>query len=434
MQHTTSSHHQDILKRLAEAHHHASIDPQLYMQLQQPQKETEVSMSVIQDGGKRTTYKGYRVLHANLLGPGKGGIRYDANVTRDEVRTFATLMTLKCALADLPFGGAKGGVVCDPKSMTESALAQLTKKLVAALGENVGPYTDVPAPDMGTNAETMDNFALAYAAQHQECTHAYAVVTGKSIKKDKHGNTLPQGGIEGRTEATGRGVSIATIAAIKELVRQAIKQPNNIAIAVEGFGNVGAYAALLLQAAGYKVVAISDRTGCYYNDQGIDIPAAKQYKQTCGTLKGFPGAAAHPSHLLCTLPVDVLIPAAGETINEKNADSINAKLIVEGANNAVTYLAEKMLFRKGITLVPGIIANAGGVIVSSYEYDQNITGKVWSLNKVREQLNQQMETSLRQVFDLFAQHKGSIDLTTAAYIVALNKLQQAYQQKNKTRH
>ncbi|MDX1585863.1 MAG: Glu/Leu/Phe/Val dehydrogenase, partial [Balneolaceae bacterium] len=331
------------------------LDEGMFQYLASPVKQVIVSIPVVMDSGDIQVFEGYRVIHDNVLGPSKGGIRYAPDVTIDEVKALAAWMTWKCAIVNVPFGGAKGGVRCNPKELSKGELERLTRRYTANMLEVFGPDRDIPAPDMNTDEQIMAWIMDTYSMNaHKTET---AVVTGKPIIL---------GGSQGRKEATGRGVVTVTLAALNKLRIL----PNKCTVAVQGFGNVGSISAKLMYEQGAKIIAISDITGGYYNKDGIDIPRAIEYtRKNNGTLEGFANAEKISNDELLQMECDVLIPAAKEDqISKNNASKINARVISEGANGPVTANADSILEDKGIMVIPDILANAGGVTVSYFEW------------------------------------------------------------------
>ncbi len=406
---TLPSSYEEALNRLDEARKYLEVSDAFYAEIRVPRQEVHVSLPV-QLGGKPTLLKGYRITHSRILGPSKGGIRYDEKATQDEVRTLALLMSIKCAAAGLPFGGAKGAISFDPKKCTPEEVEEVTRIFVERLGDHIGSERDIPAPDMNTNAHIMDVIVDAYGQHHGE--EDLAIVTGKS---------LTRGGCPGRASATGHGVGMTALLTGSQQ-GNAAKKGN---AAVQGFGNVGFHSAQFLQSHGRRVIAISDRSGSYIARQGIDIAAAKAYKAKKGTLEGLPGAERKPPEEILTLPVDVLILAAHpHAITSANASQVRAPIIAEGANNPITYAAEKMLLRQSSTIIPGPLANAGGVIVSYYEWLQNRQGESWSLTEVETRLEKQITATFHRVYKTAQTYK--VPLTTAVYIQALQVLYEGW--------
>jgi glutamate dehydrogenase (NAD(P)+) len=384
------------------------------------------------DDGSIKSFHGFRVIHNQILGPGKGGIRFHPEVTEFEVKALAALMTWKCALMNIPFGGAKGGVICDTKQLSKSELRRITRRFITELGDNIGPYTDIPAPDMYTNEQTMAWIYDTYNAFHHGHNNL-PVVTGKPLNI---------GGSAGRTEATGRGCFFATQHFIENTKMTKIKSLKGARVVIQGLGNVGAVVALLFHKAGAHIIAVSDSQGGIYhnNHQGLDINAVFEYKREHGTVVGLPGTETVTNEDLLLLECDILIPAAlGNQIHAKNADSVKTKLLVEAANAPVTLDADKILFAKNIPVLPDILANAGGVTVSYFEWVQNIENEHWSLSDINQKLKSRMNQSVDEVVHQWQKLSDSlpnnpeatqsqkpksagVDLRTAALVVAIDRL------------
>lgn len=388
------------------------LDDATYNVLKAADKQVIVHIPVTMDNGEVRVFEGYRVVHNTVLGPSKGGIRYDKNVHLDEVKALAAWMTWKCAVVDLPYGGAKGGIICDPTTMSAGEIERLTRAYTLAMKDVFGPDRDIPAPDMGTGpremAWLMDEFSKTVGATTP------AVVTGKP---------LVMGGSLGRTEATGRGVMVSALAAMRKLGME----PGQSSAAVQGFGNVGSWAAKLLCEQGVKIKAVSDVSGAYWNDEGINIDEAIAYKNAHkGRLDGYQGATlmANADDLLLA-DVDVLVPAAVEdVITEHNAHDIKAKLIVEGANGPTSASADPIINEKGIMVVPDILANSGGVTVSYFEWVQNRQGFKWTEEMVTERADRIMSDAFEKVYA--TSQKYNVPMRIAAYVVAIDKVAQTY--------
>ncbi len=407
-QQTEKGTYQSVTETLENANRYSGMGQQHFDIIKNPTRRMSLSFPVTMDDGNIKIFQGYRVVHSNLAGPAKGGVRYDAEVDHEEVDTLAILMTLKCAVAYLPYGGAKGGVICNPKRHSTGELERISRAYIRALGDSIGPKKDILAPDMGTNPQTMVWMLDEYAREHGGRVER-GVVTGKP---------LLLGGSEGRTQATGRGVAVSALLAAKKL------HMTSPQVAIQGFGNVGSYSALFLQKlGGCNIVAISDRSGCYFNPQGIDVRRAIDYKKEHRSLQGLPNTTKKRVDEMLDLPVDILIPAASSSwITQDNAQRIKAKLIVEGSNNPITEGADDMLYKKKIMVVPDIQANAGGVIVSYFEWVQNNQRDCWPLEKVNERLDRTITASFQKVFQVAEKHK--ITLRMAACVVALNRLKE----------
>jgi glutamate dehydrogenase (NAD(P)+) len=400
---------ESMLTRLSEAARLLGVEEDIYHMLTSPAKEVKVSLPVKMDDGHVQVFEGFRVIHSSYLGPSKGGIRYAMQVNIDEVKALAAWMSFKCAVVGIPFGGAKGGIKCDPRAMSPGELERLTRAYTTALADILGPDRDIPAPDVGTTAQTMAWVMDAYS--RRVGISVPAVVTGKP---------LVMGGSLGRVEATGRGVMVSTLAAMKKLKMK----PENTTCAVQGFGNVGSISAKLISEKGVKVVAVSDIGSGYYNADGIDINAAIEYYTTHDfNLAGFPGAKPISNEELLTLDVDVLVPAAIEDqITRHNADDIKAKLIVEGANGPTSANADTILNSKGILVVPDILANAGGVTVSYFEWVQNRMGYFWPEEEVNSKADHIMNESFEKVYE--TSKKYNTNMRIGAYILAIDKIAQ----------
>ena len=382
--------------------------PEEYEAVKYPERELSVSVPVRMDDGSVRVFQGYRVQHSTVRGPAKGGIRYHQNVNKDEVKALAAWMTFKCAVADIPYGGGKGGVVVDPTKLSVAELQRLTRRFTAMIAPIIGPDRDIPAPDVGTNADVMGWIMDTYSMLNGHSTPA--VVTGKPIQL---------GGSQGRGEATGRGVMLNTLYICEKMGVDIHKAT----IAVQGMGNVGSVSARLLYEEGAKVVAVSDVSGGIYKAEGLDIPAICQYLSTRGNLSGYSddGITRISTEEVLESDVTVLIPAALENqINEQNADRIRAKIIVEGANGPTTIEADDILDKKGIVLVPDILANSGGVVVSYFEWVQNLQALEWEEKEVNEKLRRNMDKAFNSVYDI-AKQKG-VTLRTGAYLIALKRV------------
>ncbi|MCK6601392.1 MAG: Glu/Leu/Phe/Val dehydrogenase [Bacteroidetes bacterium] len=405
--HESSNPFQDMLTRYEKAASILNLEEGVKTFLKTPMRQNIVSIPIQMDDGTIKVFEGYRVIHNDVLGPGKGGIRYAPDVSLDEVKALAAWMTWKCAVVNVPFGGAKGGIICDPRQLTKTELEKITRRYTANLINVFGPDSDIPAPDMGTNEQVMAWIVDTYS-MHKHNTVS-GVVTGKP---------LILGGSLGRKEATGRGVMDVTLAAMEKLNMDPMKS----SVAVQGFGNVGSISAKLLYDQGCKIVAISDVTGAYYNSNGIDIYAAMKYAdQNKGLLEGLKEAEKITNDELLTLKVDILVPAAKEDqITERNAAKIQARIISEGANGPTTAAADPILNDKGILVIPDILANAGGVTVSYFEWVQNRQGYFWSLERVNRRLDRAMRSAFISVYDTAQKYNESLRI--GAYILAIDKV------------
>lgn len=374
-----------------------------------PKREVTVQVAFERDDGRIETVLGYRVQHDNARGPMKGGLRYHPAVDLDEVRALASLMTWKTAVVDLPYGGAKGGIGIDPKTLSKREMERITRAFVDQIHEIVGPDSDIPAPDMGTNHEVM-----AWFRNQWEKYHGFnpAVITGKPVEEY---------GARGREEATGRGVGTL---AVKLLKRINVK-PEQCRTAIQGFGNVGSHAAKYLYEAAFPVVAVSDVSGAYFNPKGLNIPEVFSYViKNKGSLEGYKNAELIPADDLLYLDVDLLIPAAlGDVITATNADKIRAKTIIEAANGPIDPEADKILSDKRVLILPDILANAGGVTVSYFEWVQNRQHYRWSLDRVRQELDRTLSDAFENVWQ--ESSTRNVSLRTAAFILAISRVQRA---------
>jgi glutamate dehydrogenase (NAD(P)+) len=395
-----------MLKEFDGAARILKLDAGIWRILTHPKRQIIVSCPVQMDNGEIEVFTGYRVQYNITLGPAKGGIRYHPNVTLDEVTALAAWMTWKCAVAHIPFGGGKGGIIVDPNRLSRRELEALTRRYVAEIVDAIGPEKDVPAPDVNTNDQIMAWFMDTYS-MHVGHTST-AVVTGKPIE---------MGGSLGRREATGRGVMIVTREAAKHLGLDMTKAT----VAVQGFGNVGSVSADLIAKLGAKIVAVTDWKGGVYNEKGLDIAKMVDYAQQHRTIDGFPGGEKLDNAKLFGLDVDVLVPAALENqITMDNAPSIKAKIIAEGANGPTTPEAHKHLYERGVFVIPDILANSGGVTTSYFEWVQDRHGYFWTEEEVNNRLEHKMKEAFTDVLGMSLRYKT--DLRTAAYIVAINRV------------
>jgi glutamate dehydrogenase (NAD(P)+) len=402
---------ESMMFRFSIAAEKLGLNEEIYNVLKSPDKQVIVSIPITMDDGSVKVFEGFRVIHSNILGPSKGGIRYDKNVNIDEVKALAAWMTWKCAVVDIPFGGAKGGIKCNPMEMSSGEIERLTRAYTTAMSGVLGPARDIPAPDMGTGQREMAWMMDQYSRYHGVTVSS--VVTGKP---------LILGGSLGRIAATGRGVMVSALSAMEKLKIN----PYNSKCVIQGFGNVGSHAALLMEERGSRVIAISDISGAYVNEKGIDIEKAIQYaSNNRGILDGFTEADKIDGEDILEIKTDVLVPAAMEdVITLKNADKIDAKLIVEGANGPTAAKADEVIANKGIMVVPDILANAGGVTVSYFEWVQNRLGYKWTKERVRRRSDRIMKSSFNTVYD--SSTKYDVSLRIAAYMVAIDKIAKAY--------
>jgi glutamate dehydrogenase (NAD(P)+) len=395
-----------MMSRFDHAAQRLNLDPGLYKVLRTPEKQIIVAVPVLRDSGEVEVYTGYRVLYNTSRGPAKGGIRFDLNVTLDEVKALAAWMTWKCAVVNIPFGGAKGGVVCDPANLSNVELERITRRYTSAIIETLGPDSDVPAPDVNTNERVMAWIMDTYS-MHKRHT-VTAVVTGKPVA---------MGGSLGRREATGRGCMLVTREALKRL-RLPVQGAR---VAVQGFGNVGSIAAELMAAQGMRVVAVSDKSGGVYDEKGLDVPALIQHVRQRKFLAEYPEAQHVTNEELLTLECDVLIPAALENvITSQNAARIKARIICEGANGPTTANADRILEENGVFVIPDILANAGGVTVSYFEWVQDRGGYFWDEETVNQRLERIMVQSFDEVAGMAARH--GINLRIGAYMLAIDRV------------
>ena len=397
---------ESMMSRFDRAAHLLALDPDLYAVLRVPNRELKVYIPTRMDSGRIQVFEGYRVQHNFARGPAKGGIRYSPDVSLDEVRALAAWMTWKCAVVNVPFGGAKGGIICDPQVMSSGELERMTRRYAAELLDFIGPEKDVPAPDMNTNEQTMAWIMDTYS-MHARHT-VTAVVTGKPIDL---------GGSSGRREATGRGILFV----INEAIKRFKMTPAETRVVVQGSGNVGGIGAELLHQAGYKVVAISDIHGGIYNPHGIDIPDALRYLRATRSFEDYEGVEFVNNQELLELDCDVLVPAATENqITSQNADKLKCKVLAEGANGPTTASADEILHNKGVFVIPDILANAGGVTVSYFEWVQDRMGYFWREDVVNERLQDKMVASFNDLCRYADSH--AVDTRTAAYMLAIDRV------------
>jgi glutamate dehydrogenase (NAD(P)+) len=389
-----------------------NLAPSMRRLLAVPKREIQVEVTIELDNGELATFIGYRVQHDNSRGPMKGGLRFHHEVDLDEIRSLAALMTLKTAVVDIPYGGAKGGIAVNVRSLSRRELERLTRKFIDGIHDVIGPDVDIPAPDMGTNAEVMAWIMNQYSKYHG---FSPGVVTGKPAELY---------GIPGREEATGRGVGILTLKTLNRLGRKA----KDTRVAVQGFGNVGSHAAKFLSETDAKVVAISDVSGAYYRPEGLDVLAAiRHVNQNDRSLEGFPLAEKISNEDLLALDVEVLVPAAlGGVITAQNVDHVKAKIVIEAANEPVRPEADDALAARGVTVLPDILANAGGVTVSYFEWVQNRQYYHWNLDRVRGELEHVMTRAFDSVWDLSQERK--VSLRTAAYMLGTQRVARATMQ------
>src|SRR5688572_25799497 len=397
---------ESMMSRFDRAAHLLALDPDLYAVLRVPNRELKVYIPTRMDSGRIQVFEGYRVQHNFARGPAKGGIRYSPDVSLDEVRALAAWMTWKCAVVNVPFGGAKGGIICDPAQMSMGELERMTRRYASELLDFIGPEKDVPAPDMNTNEQTMAWIMDTYSMHARHTVNA--VVTGKPIDL---------GGSRGRTEATGRGLLFV----INEAIKRFKMAPSNTRVAVQGSGNVGGIGARLLHEAGYKVVAISDVHGGIFDPAGLDIPSALSHLKATRSFDDYDGVQRITNSELLELDCDVLVPAATENqITSQNADRLKCKVLAEGANGPTTAGADEILHGMGIFVIPDILANAGGVTVSYFEWVQDRMGYFWREDVINQRLRDTMVASFNDLCRYADAH--SVDTRTAAYMLAIDRV------------
>jgi len=399
----------DVLEQIDRAASVLHPDADSLEPLRHPRRQVIVSVPVMMDDGHLRVFDGYRVMYDNSRGPGKGGIRYHPDVNLDECKALAAWMAWKCAVVDVPFGGAKGGVACDPLKLSDGELERITRRYISEIFDLIGPTVDIPAPDVGTSprvmAWVMDTFSMKKGYVEP------GVVTGKPIAL---------GGSGGRLEATGRGLLFTT----RETLKRVGRDLSGSSVAIQGFGNVGSNAARLLHEAGARVVAVSDVGGAIYDPRGLDLPRLSAYYRESSRLCGFPGTQPLDNAELLRLDADVLLPAAMEgQITRDNASEIRARIIVEGANGPTTPEADEILARRGVLVVPDILANGGGVVVSYFEWVQDRYGYFWKEADVNVRLEEKMVAAFDAVWS--ARERFEVDARTAAYIVAVERIMEA---------
>lgn len=405
-EHTTLS---VALSQLKLATRKLGLDPGICRMLSLPKRSISVSIDIRMDNGVVGVFRGMRVQHWDARGPFKGGIRYSPNVTLDDVTALSMLMTWKCAIANIPFGGAKGGISVDTKKMSKHELERLTRRYVSLIAEYLGPHRDIPAPDMYTDAQTM-----AWIMD------TYSQLKGYSIPESVTGKPIEIGGSWGRTEATGRGV----IHCVKQAAENNGLKLKNASVAIQGFGNVGYHAAAAAQEAGAKVIAVSDSTGGIYDSKGLNVPDVLAHKEKTGSVQKYKDAKDITNEELLELPCDILIPAALENqITCNNADKVKAKMVAEAANGPTTPEADKVLYEKGVCLIPDILANSGGVTVSYFEWVQNLTREQWTLELVNSKLEDKMTKAFNDVVALTEREES--DMRTGALMLGVGRVANA---------
>lgn len=419
--------YQDAIRRLDKAFEYADIDEEALQKLKHPKAILQVSVPLRMDDGSLRIFEGYRVQHDSTRGPTKGGIRYHPEVDINEVKALAFWMTCKCAVLDIPFGGAKGGIVVDPKQLSRLELERLSRGFIQRIADFIGPGTDIPAPDVYTNAMIMGWMMDEYSKIRRQ--HSPAIITGKPI---------PLGGSQGREDATGRGAYYC----IKELERINVWKPRDKTVAVQGFGNAGMHIAKLLYDDGYRIVAVSDSRGAIYKDSGLDIDKCIERKrETQHVNHVYSRQAFHEYDMaenitnadLLKLDVDILAPSAlGNVITSANAEDIRAGIIVEVANGPTTCQADEVLNSKGIMIIPDILANAGGVTVSYFEWVQNKMGISWEVDEIHDRLRKKMAKEFNSVYELAQEH--GISMRTAAYAHSLTRIGRAIESQGTSKY
>ncbi len=405
--------HKAMVLRYDVAARNLKLDPGLANYLRAPEREIILHLPIVMDSGELKVFDAYRVQHSIARGPSKGGVRFAPDVTLEEMRGLAAEMTWKCAVANIPFGGAKGGVVCDPSQLSRTELERVTRRYTAELLDFIGPERDVPAPDMNTNEQIMAWMMDTYSMHSRKTVTG--VVTGKPFNL---------GGSRGRREATGRGCMVVCDRVLRRfgLARYRTR------VVVQGFGNVGSNAARLMHLNGYKVIGLSDVHGGLFNPEGLDIPKVLEYVKKHKTVQGFPDSEQTRSEEILELECDILLPAATENqITSKNADRIRSMIVCEGANSPTTAPADKILSDRGILVIPDIVANAGGVTASYFEWVQDRQGYFWSASMVVERLTQTMVAAFDHVMRFAEKHK--VDYRTAAYMLAVDRVAYSIQQR-----
>lgn len=399
---------QNALAQLEKANKIKPFNPDFIARMQHPNRQIRISIPLVKDDGTLSIHEGYRVQYNNARGPYKGGIRFHHDTDIEEVKALAFWMALKCAVVDIPMGGGKGGITIDPKTLSKDELERLSRGWVKGMASVIGPHTDVPAPDVNTTPEIM-NWMV----------DEYEKITGDKTKATFTGKPLSNGGSEGRGAATGLG-GFYTFDALREK----LNLPSSCTVVVQGFGNVGSNAAEIFQKHGHKVIAVSDSKGAIYDENGLDISSLIAYKKANGRIEGFENSKNITNKELLELSCDVLVPSALENqITEANANNIKAKIILELANGPTTPEADDILYKKGIIVVPDILANAGGVTVSTFEWEQNLADEHWTELEVNEKLHKIMQTQSHTIYDRSVELKT--DLRRTAFIVALERIEKA---------
>jgi len=393
------------------------VSDDLRARLAHPEREVTVSIPVKMDDGSVKVFEGYRVQYCSLRGPYKGGIRYHPDADINEVRALAFWMTFKTAVAGIPMGGGKGGITVNPKQLSEGEIERLTRGFVRRLAPILGPHLDVPGPDLGTNA------IMGIIADE------YSKIVGKPTPAVATGKPISEGGSEGRAAATGAGGMYTLMALLPHLTK---KKPAQMTVAIQGFGNVGSFLARNLFSEGFKIIAVSDSKGGIHSEKGLNPDAVEKYKKDNSTLKGFPGTKSITNEKLLELPCDIVVPAALENaITKHNAKKIRTNIVLEMANGPTTTEADDVLFKKGVHVIPDVLANGGGVVVSTYEWEQNLKGEHWSEKEVLKKLRTLLTRESKNVYN--RSKKLKTDLRRAAFALALERLDKALDSKTKDR-
>jgi len=400
---------ENAIKQLEKANAFVKVEPRIFELIKKPKRIINVKIPVKMDNGQEVSFEGYRIQHNDSRGPFKGGIRYHPNVSMDEVKALSTWMTLKCAVANIPFGGGKGGIIVDPKKLSKSELERLSREYIKKIAQYIGPDKDIPAPDVYTDSQIMSWMLDEFEKINGK--HIPGVITGKPIEL---------GGSLGRDKATAQGGVFVLEAAIKALKFSGKK------VAIQGFGNAGSVAAEILYNNGFTIIAVSDSKGGIYSEKGINIPKLMEHKKKTDSVQGFTGTKNITNEQLLELDTDILIPAALENqITIANANKIKAKIILELANGPTTPEADEILFKRGIHVIPDILANSGGVSVSYFEWVQNLQNYYWDLEEVNKKLKKLMQDAFANVFERTQKYKT--DLRTGANILALERVSKAMQ-------
>ncbi|MEA3203833.1 MAG: glutamate dehydrogenase [Thermoplasmata archaeon] len=409
--------YQMALSQLQAVSKRMKLDPNIHEVLKHPMRSLEVYVPVRMDNGTTKVFTGYRVQHSMARGPAKGGVRFHQNVTLDEVKALAMWMTWKCAVVGIPYGGAKGGVIVDPRDLTHGELERMARRYFSEISVIIGAQKDIPAPDVNTNAQTMAWFMDTYSMGQGYAVPA--IVTGKPVDI---------GGSEGREKATSRGITYC----VREAAKAIKLELKGATVAIQGFGNVGGNSAPLLDEMGCKVVAVSDVNGGIHAPGGLDVKALMAHVKQTGSVKGFPGAKDISNKELLEIPVDILVPAALEgVITKDNAAKVNCKILAEGANGPTTPDADAILLRKGVFVIPDVLCNAGGVTASYFEWVQGLQSFFWTEDEVNERLDQIMTKAFHQVHDIWLREnaKESLTMRQAAYMLAVQRVAEAIRKR-----